>query len=166
MKAPRESGKGWRKILSPGVWLPVLAFAVVAYIVFGWLLVPMRVQTADMAPTFTRGEVVFCCRPLHWFSKLKRHDLVVLKPPSGEGLLIRRVVAFPGEMLGFREGNIILNGGPLNQPYVENPGRWTMRPSRVPDGVVYVVGDNRAVPPEQALFGQVPRDDIVGRPIW
>ena len=154
------------KIFKPGIWLPVAAFAVIAYLVFGWLLVPLRVRTADMTPTFEQGELVFCCRPWYWLREPERHDLVVLRPPRGKGLLIRRVVALPGETVGFYKGKVVVNRKDLAQPYVEARGTWTLLPSKVPDGMVYAVGDNRSMPPKQTRFGLVDLKDVVGRPVW
>ncbi len=75
---------------------------------------------------------------------------------------LKRVVAFPGETVEFKDGVLFVNGQPLQEPYVNGPCNWNLPPREVEPGQVYLVGDNRSMPMEQHDFGQTSERRIVG----
>ena len=81
-------------------------------------------------------------------------------------MYLKRVVAGSGATVEFRQGTLWVDGTPRAEPYVVWPCAWTLPARRVPDGAVYVIGDNRNMPIEEHLFGSVPLDHIEGGPLW
>ena len=78
--------------------------------------------------------------------------------------LIKRVVAVGGDRLEIRGNRLILNGLPLDEPYLE-PGAdmEDMAPFYIPDGHVWVMGDNRNNSQDSRRFGLVSTEEVVGR---
>ena len=141
-------------------------FAAVAYAVFGWVFVPVPVRSPDMLPTYRPGSVTFCFRPAVWFRKPTPGDVVFVRVPGGNRLLLRRVVAVAGDSVGFASGRLIVNGRFMSEPYVAEGCMWTLAPTVVRPARVFVVGDNRSMPARTTPFGQVDVAAVVGVAVW
>lgn len=81
-------------------------------------------------------------------------------------MLLKRILAVEGEILEFRQGQLIVNGKHVRESYIKMPYDWDLRPRTVQTGHVYVVGDNRRVHMLTHDFGQTPISRIVGAPLW
>lgn len=93
----------------------------------------------------------------------RRGDVVVVYMPAERELLIKRVVALPGETVAVRDGRVSINGQPLKEPWATCRGGLDYPPRQVPPGHVFVLGDNREVSRDSRFFGPVPVDQIGGR---
>jgi signal peptidase I len=132
------------------------------------------VPVGSMAPTIQPGDKV-----LAWKRPFvpKRGDLIVFKNPMDRTQnYVKRVVAVAGETIELRDGNIYVNGTALDQgalggsPYAaglrSSPApQWAGEgsPFTVPQGHVFVLGDNIERSFDSRFFGPVPVADIVGR---
>lgn len=119
-----------------------------------------------MAPTFADGGLTFCWRLKYIFNTPRRHDIVVVRLAGSKVLLLKRVVALPGERVAFKKGQLLINDAPLEEPYVRFRRDWHLTARVVKPGYVYLVGDNRGVPIDQHDFGQTPIKRIIGAPLW
>jgi signal peptidase I len=74
-------------------------------------------------------------------------------------------VGLPGETVEFVNGKLVINGRPVDEPYVKNECTWNFRPSHwhLGDDEYYVVGDNRAMAHEDHKQGSAKRERIVGK---
>ncbi|MCX6860243.1 MAG: S26 family signal peptidase [Verrucomicrobia bacterium] len=80
------------------------------------------------------------------------------------------MIALPGERLRIVQGTVLINGEPLEEPYllpptngVQNPARWNVEEVQLQDGDHYVIGDNRSMRQGDHYFGIVNENRIVGR---
>lgn len=142
------------------------AVAVSAYVFFGWICIPMRINGKSMEPTYRDGGINFCWRPSYLFSKPKKTDVVMVRFSGDHVMLLKRIVAKEGETVEFRKGKLFVDGQEVDEPYIKYPCDWNSSPSTVKKGNVYVVGDNRDVPSESHQFGQTQASRIRGRPLW
>jgi signal peptidase I len=140
--------------------------AVFAYLFFGYVLLPIRIQGTSMEPTYRNGGMNFCWKLQYLFSKPERHDVVAVRFAGNRVMLLKRVVALEGEQIEFREGKLFVDGKELPEPYIVYPCNWNLPPRRVEKGCVYVVGDNRNMPIEHHYFGQTSAKRIIGVPLW
>jgi signal peptidase I len=81
-------------------------------------------------------------------------------------MLLKRVVALEGEQVEFREGVLFVDSEEVPERYVVYPCNWNLPARKVEKGCVYVVGDNRNMPIEQHVLGQVEVKRVVGKPLW
>jgi signal peptidase I len=144
----------------------LLTVALSAAILFGFVLIPFRIQGHSMAPTYQDGGFNFCNRLRFVFSGPQPHDVVAIRLAGQRIMLLKRVVALEGDVVEFRAGRLFVNSRPVEEPYVHDPFAWDLPPRTVARGQVYVVGDNRRVPMHVHQFGQTSIDRVIGGPLW
>lgn len=103
---------------------------------------------------------------------VERGDVVVFRfPEDPEVDFVKRVIGLPGDQVAVRGGRAVINGQPLDEPYVlpENLGPFQdFGPVTVPPERFFCLGDNRDNSRDSRAWGFVPRSMIKGRAffIW
>ncbi len=173
MGSPRETMSATKKIrrfflprLTPGFLIRVCAIAVLAYLFFGHICLPLRIQGISMEPTYHDGSFNFCWTLRYLFSKPKREDIVAVRLAGKKVMLLKRVVGVEGQQVEFRDGKLFVDEKESNEPYVRGPCSWNLSPREVEKDCVYVIGDNRSMLMRYHDFGQVPIKRIAGAPLW
>ena len=144
----------------------IMIVAAMAYIIFSHIMMPLRIQGFSMEPTYQNGRVNFCFMLWDWFEKPERGDVVFIRFAGRKVMLLKRIIAFEGETVEFRDGVLFLNGNKLYEPYIRLPCNWNMESKKVDINHLYVIGDNRSVPMDEHDFGQVSVQRIEGVPVW
>ena len=152
--------------ITPKFLIRVSLVALLAYLFFGYLCIPFSVQGISMEPTYHNGGVNFCWRLRYLFSEPKRQEVVTVRFAGSKVMLLKRVIAFEGEKVEFRNGTLFVDGKEIEEPYVRYPCHWNLSPRQVEKDCVYVVGDNRSMPIESHHFGQASKKRILGMPLW
>jgi signal peptidase I len=152
--------------ITPKFLIRVSLVALLAYLFFGYLCIPFSVQGISMEPTYHNGGVNFCWRLRYLFSEPKRQEVVTVRFAGSKVMLLKRVIAFEGEKVEFRNGKLFVDGKEIEEPYVRYPCHWNLSPRQVEKDCVYVVGDNRSMPIESHHFGQASKKRILGMPLW
>lgn len=151
-------------------WVAVIVGAlVVALVVKTFLIQAFYIPSESMVPTLKVGDRVLVNKLSYRTGDVERGDIVVFARPGGpasDGIedLIKRVVALPGETVEGRDGDVYIDGQPLDEPYLEPDVETSpFPPYTVPDEHVWVMGDNRGASDDSRRFKGVPLDDVVGR---
>jgi signal peptidase I len=153
-------------------WALVVVIAlVVALGVRTFLLAHFVVEGSSMYSTLETGDRVFVNKVSYRLHDPNRGDVVVLHEIRGttERDLIKRVIAIGGEEVEMRSCEVRIGGQLLIEPYLDptvvTPGNCggDFGPILVPEGTVFVMGDNRAGSQDSRTLGPVLLDDIVGR---
>jgi signal peptidase I len=172
----------------------VLAALVLAVLIKSFLVQAFFIPSVSMEPTLAPGDRILVCRICNTFSDVNRGDVIVFADPNpgpetdrgivggfvhwlGEGIgvarpehddFIKRVAAVEGDTWEIRRGVLFVNGRRVAEPYVApEPDPRDFGPEVVPDGMLFVLGDNRAhsgdsrFPPPTGL-GYVPEDEVIG----
>jgi len=134
--------------------------------VFGHLLVLMRIRGASMDPTYRDGGFTFCWRQRYAFSPPARGDVVAIALSGPSVLYLKRVVGVENDTIEFRHGTLFVNGSEWKEPYVKHPYDWTWPERTIREGHIYVVGDNRAMSTDAHTFGETPVSRVAGAPLW
>ena len=148
-----------------GFFIRAGVVALIALVVFGWLLTPCVIDGASMVPTYPEHGFNFCWRGRYWFSEPRRGDVVIVRHHD-RVYYLKRVVALAGDTVEFRGGKLFVNDEEQNEPYAKYFCSWELPPCTVEPGHCYVVGDNRSQPIEAHHFGSVSTKRIIGAPLF
>ena len=152
------------------VWTRDLLIAIgLALVIIVFLYQPVKVEGTSMAPLLTDQERIFINKFVYRFEAIQRGDVVVFWYPLDRSKsFIKRVVALPGETIEIRRGVVYVNGQVVAEPYV--PPRFAdvsdYGPSKVPDGMYFVMGDHRISSNDSRVFGPVASQYIYGRAVF
>ena len=164
-----------REIIS-WIWV-ILAFMVIE----GCLVQARVIPSASMENTVLIGDHVIVSRIGYdigipftsWHYPLwrnpKRQQIIVFRAPlPGNPDYIKRVIAIPGDLFEIRGGVVYINGKPLDEPYrLGAPnGIDSYGPVRIPPGKYFAMGDNRDDSYDSRYWGYVPRENILGTPLF
>lgn len=123
------------------------------------------VTSESMEPTLAVGDRVFMSRIDHYMPN--RGDVVVLTDPERRSdLLTKRVVALAGDVIRVINGTVYINGQEDMSSYLTNGNQrvnWPNSQIKVPNGDVFVLGDNRNRSYDSLNFGPVPMESLKGK---
>ena len=144
-----------------------IVFAFVYFFV-GQLL---RVSGDSMLPTFKDSEQIIAEKISIKFKDLERGEILIFNhPQNNKRLLIKRLIALPGETLILINGKVYINGSELSEPYlqpiIQTFGMKTIKDEveyKVPEDSYILLGDNREQSADSREFGPVNKSLIVGR---
>lgn len=126
----------------------------------------IRVDGSSMVPTFQNGEFVIIDKLSYRFADVNRGDVVVFHYPfDPEQEYIKRVIGLPGDQVVVRDGAVYVNGSLLNEPYISAAPRYEQE-TQVPEGELYVLGDNRNNSSDSHDWGTVPLEYLVGKAVF
>ncbi len=108
------------------------------------------------------------------FGTPERGDIIVLNPPgeasNSDKPYIKRVIGLPGDTIEIHDDGVYINGVRLDESYIDegnlsrcSPAAQYCGPIEIPEGYVYVMGDNRMNSEDSRYFGLVPIDNIIGK---
>ena len=168
-------------------WLESLAFSLVFVFFFTkFIAQATQVPTESMKPTILVGDHFFLDKfafPANYPEfllnilpnrKIERGDIVAFKPPHNPGVpFIKRVIGLPGETLEVRDKAVYINGKRIEEPYQyfdSEEDRYAPRDSHgpvlIPPDHYFMMGDNRDNSNDSRYWGEVPRENIIGKPLF
>ncbi len=125
-----------------------------------------RVDGRCMEPTLRHGSRVLTEKLSYRWRQPQRGDVVVFIVPDGSNeLMVKRVIALPGERIRIRDGRVFINDKPLPEPYRRYEMHYFMREVTVPEGMLFVMGDNRDVSNDSRDWGFLPIRNVRAR-VW
>ena len=128
-----------------------------------FVFLPIRVQGISMMPTYQERAVNVINRLAYAFHEPQRGDVVGIKLAGESVMYLKRIIAVPGETIEFRNGQVLINGDVLDEPYLKYPCNWEHKPEKLDPGEYYVVGDNRSMDFHEHYQGRAWRNQIVGK---
>lgn len=140
---------------------PILAAIALAMLVRSAVMV-FSIPSPSMQPTLIPGDVVLVTR--YWRDSPRPGDVVVFRHPVEEKVLVKRIVARPGELVESHLGQLRVGGYTRPEPYLaERNETWSVASQLVPPASYFVLGDNRADSLDSRSFGAVDQSLIIGR---
>ncbi|GBE57162.1 signal peptidase IB [bacterium BMS3Abin01] len=156
-----------KKLLRDVVIPLAVAFAV-AMFVQATVAKPYKIPSGSMLPTIQLGDRILTNRVAYHYDDIKRGDVIVFNPPANHtgadpGVpFVKRVVGLPGDVIEVRNGKTLVNGEVFEVPEAVTPS-YTRPPEVVPEGQLFVLGDNRNESSDSHIWGYVPIENIIGR---
>ena len=127
------------------------------------------VPTGSMKPTIGIGDRLLGCKFLYWLTEPAAGDIIVFAPPEDAhtkvSRFVKRVVAVEGDFVEIKEGTLSVNGKHVEEPYASSPF-YRLPRIQVPDGQLFVLGDNRNNSADSHVWGFLPKDHIEAKIVF
>lgn len=145
--------------------LVALAFAL-AQGIKAFVVQPFKIPSGSMISTIDIGDRILADKLTYRFREPQRGDIVVVDDPTGVyPALIKRVIAVGGETVDLREGLVYVDDRQLDEPYTRGRPSYPQTqpiPIKIPDGYLWLMGDNRTGSTDSRTFGPIPADSVQG----
>lgn len=150
-------------------WAKSIVIALMlALIIKSFFVQAYMIPTSSMEPTIMPRDRVFGNRFVYRLKHPQHGDIIAFEPPdilkeSGRGKatsLLKRVVAVGGDTVAVRDGILYLNGIPLDEPYIKAMPRKDYPLRRIPEGYLFMMGDNRNNSLDSRVWGLLPEENI------
>lgn len=165
-----------REIFSTIVMIAVIFIVIKGF--YAFVMEPFIVDGRSMEYTLHDGERMFMVK----VTDIERFDVVIFPAPGNEvndegqpNLYVKRVIGVPGDSIAYQNDQLILNGQPMSEPYLDELGSqfnglftrdFNMEDitgeTVVPEGHYFVMGDNRRNSLDSRDFGFVDIDAVIG----
>lgn len=173
------------------VLLVLLIAALVAVLIQSFLMKAFVIPSSSMSPTLQIGDRVMVEKVTYYFRKPRTGDIIVFRyPPTAPGATnttnllfwpfeqigetlhlahrtgsspyVKRVIASGGQTVEMRKGQVYVDGKELKEDY-KVPDSYDMAPTVIPDGQLFVMGDNRPNSRDSRYWGYVPVRSVIGK---
>jgi signal peptidase I len=140
-------------------------------VVYLFVMQPNQVKGASMDPTFNSGDYIFTSKVTYKMRAYNRGDVVVFKSPHNPDIeYIKRIIGIPGDQVMVKDSEVFVNGRKLTEDYIAaKTNLWEGGFSKngeattVPDGMLFVMGDNRPRSSDSREFGPIPMESVIGQ---
>lgn len=169
----------------------LLAALLVAVVIKTFLIQPFYIPSRSMVPELLVNDRVMVSKVNLWFGDPISGDIVVFRNPStpleeesvpervvravlealgirtnGTEDLIKRVVAVGGQTVEIHDNQVVIDGTPLAEDYLpEGVFMSDMAPRLIPDGQLWMMGDNRNESSDSRVFGPIDQETVIGEAV-
>lgn len=164
----KKEGLEWVKAL--GIGLIVIIFIRVFF------FSNYQVEGESMMPTLEDGNLLVVNKIGYQISDLERFDVIVFHANKEEDY-VKRIIGLPGDKIQYRDDELIINGEKISEPFLEKyrsqtiigklTGDFTLSEitgvDTVPEGKLFVLGDNRLGSWDSRHFGFISANEVVGK---
>nr|MCU0256663.1 signal peptidase I [Vicinamibacterales bacterium] len=122
-----------------------LALVAASAVLFGVVLKPIRASGVSMEPAYEAGALLFCNTLAYRARGPARGEVVAIRLAGPSVVMVKRVVGLPGEAIRISSGVVMVDGVPLDEPYVKRRQPWDYEEVVVGADEYFVIGDNRSM---------------------
>ena len=144
---------------------------VVALLIRAFIIEPRFIPSLSMFPTFDIGDQLLVDKVTR-LHKYHRRDVVVFNPSEtytemtgNTEALIKRVVGIAGDTVQVKAGIVYVNGVAQDEPYINERPDYDLPLVNVPEGFIFVLGDNRNHSFDSHIWGFLPENNVIGRAV-
>ena len=150
-------------------WIESMASTVmITLFIMVFLLQTYKVEGRSMEPNLHDGQRLIVDKITYRFRPPKPGEIVVIKPKDPSKRFVKRVIATEGQNLQISDGRLRINGLTIDEPYIKEPMNNDYPRTFIPEGTIFVMGDNRnwsMDSRDEHNVGFVPLENVVGRAV-
>ena len=162
MKGPAQKKDRW--------WLLPLLAAALAALLNLFVFLNAHVPSGSMEPTINTGCLVLGDRTAYLRGEPQVGDVVFFRHESefGRKILVKRVIALPGQTFSMEGGRVYLDGALLDEPYVAEFSGDSYPETVVPEGCYLVLGDHRTNSNDARFWADpfIRREELLARAMF
>ena len=173
--SPTENSKSsslWQTAKENGITIAIAI--VISLIVRIFIAEPRYIPSESMFPTLEIGDRLVVEKVSYRLGEIQRGDIVVFQPPpqlqqqgyQANQAFIKRAIAVAGDNVAVRDGVVLVNGQALQEDYIAQPPNYEMIPVTVPEGTLFVMGDNRNNSNDSHVWGFLPQENAIGHAVF
>ncbi|MEM1367884.1 MAG: signal peptidase I [Cyanobacteria bacterium P01_H01_bin.15] len=170
--SPTKSAK-FRQKLWENLQIVVIAL-VIAVVLRMFIAEPRFIPSDSMLPTLETGDRLVVEKVSYRLHPPHRGDIVVFSTPElliaqgydANQAFIKRTVGLPGDRIAVTDGVVLVNGEPLRENYILEPPFYNLPTILVPDGQLFVMGDNRNNSNDSHIWGYLPLQQVIGHAVF
>lgn len=151
-----------------------------SFVLRTFIVQPYLIPSGSMEDTIVPGDMVFSEKITYYTRSVQPGEIVTFvstidedgKGTANPTTLIKRVIAVGGQTVDIVDGYVYVDGVQMIEDYASSPttrlpvhahGVDVSYPYTVPDGYLWVMGDNRALSKDSRYFGAIPETSVTGR---
>jgi len=154
--------------------LKIILFSILlALVIRSFIAEPRYIPSDSMLPTLVQGDRLVIDKLSYRFHPPVLGDIVVFEPPKQLQQLgydkakafIKRVMAIAGDTVEVKDGKVYRNGQLLKEDYIFSHPNYQLPRVLVPEGELFVMGDNRNNSNDSHIWGFLPVENVIGKAI-
>jgi signal peptidase I len=155
--------------------LTVFVALALALVIRLFIAEPRYIPSESMFPTLATGDRLVVEKVGYRFHPPDKGDIIVFQPPEMLRLIgnfdqsqafIKRAIAQAGDTVAVKNGIVYVNKQPLMEDYIAAPPEYELIPVTVPEGQLFVMGDNRNNSNDSHIWGFLPAENVIGRAVF
>ncbi len=141
---------------------------ILALLIRMFIFQPFYIPSRSMVPNLEPGDRILVTKFNYYFSEPERGEVIVFKyPVDPDKDFVKRIVGLGGESLSIKGNNVYINGKLLNEPYLKQGiPMQDFGPVTIPNGTLFVMGDNRPDSRDSRYWGTLDKNLIIGKTIF
>ncbi|WP_407271705.1 signal peptidase I [Radiobacillus sp. PE A8.2] len=155
-------------------WIKALLIAlIIVFICRQFLFTPSIVKGESMMPNLRDGDRIILSKLSH----INRFDEIAFHAPDSNDNYVKRVIGLPGDTIEVKEDTLYINGKAYKEEYLDKYKKLLAKDhyltedftlaeitnsAKVPEGYLFVLGDNRMVSKDSRSFGFISEDEVIG----
>ncbi len=160
------------------ILLTIATAVILAMLMRVFVFEVFEVPTGSMLSTIQLDDRILGEKVSYRFRQPEQGEIVTFNNPSEDGtILVKRVIAVAGQTVDLVDGQVVVDGIVMDEPYVEGreslpitkqmPGVEPITyPYQVPEGCLWLMGDNRTNSRDSRYFGSVPVSQVTAHIVW
>ncbi|ENH98259.1 signal peptidase I [Gracilibacillus halophilus YIM-C55.5] len=164
-------------------WIRTIIITVAVFLLLRiFIVMPIVVEGPSMEPTLQNSDRLIVEKVSKHFTDIQRFDVIVFHATSTRDY-IKRVIGLPGETIAYRNDKLYVNDEFVEEPFLAEakqhlaeeesyttdftlaedvPGNY----ETIPEGYVFVLGDNRPDSTDSRRLGLIPIEQVVGQALF
>jgi signal peptidase I len=141
--------------------IAVILALIIRLFIFQFFVIPSE----SMKPTLLVNDRIVVAKFSYYFSEPQRGEMIVFKyPRDPKRAFVKRLVALEGETVALQDSVLYINGEPVPEPYLpEGLDFADFGPVQVPEGHLFMLGDNRNNSDDSRVWGFLQDDLLIGK---